>query len=375
MIQVENLVKRYGSYEAVSHLTFQMEDHGIYGFLGPNGAGKSTTMNIMTGYLGPTEGTVIIDGYDILEEPGEAKRRIGYLPELPPVYMDMTVEEYLRFAAGLKGIAHSARQGQIDEAVKKCDLGSVRFRLIQNLSKGYRQRVGLAQALLGMPGTLVLDEPMVGLDPKQIIEMRDLLRDLAREHTVFLSSHILSEIQAVCDYILILSHGKLVASDTPENLEARMCGTPSLVLDAGGSRTALEKVLDEFRSSFRTPYRIESLPAAAGNGAWHVTLEMRPGSEIREELFYALAERKCPLYSMRREATSLEEVFLELTGGGTDEANPRAASGRGGKRFGKEEDGTDGTAKIPFSQRLKDRLMETESGELADEEGEEDEES
>ena len=218
MIEVKNLVKKYGSHLAVDHLNFTVDTGQIYGFLGPNGAGKSTTMNIMTGYLGATEGEVLINGHNILEEPEAAKKCIGYLPEMPPLYTDMKVNEYLKFVAELKKIPKPERQEQIEKVMLMVKIMDVQDRLIKNLSKGYRQRVGLAQAILGYPEVIILDEPTVGLDPKQIIEIRDLIKSLKKKHTVILSSHILSEVSAVCDYVLIISHGKLVASDTPENL-------------------------------------------------------------------------------------------------------------------------------------------------------------
>ena len=218
MIEVNNLVKRYGDHTAVDHLSFKIEKGKIYGFLGPNGAGKSTTMNIITGYIASTEGTVSIDGHDILEEPEKARKCIGYLPEQPPLYFDMTVLEYMRFAADLKKIPKNKKNEMIEEVMDRVKITDMKNRLIKNLSKGYRQRVGLAQAILGYPDVIILDEPTVGLDPKQIIEIRDLIKDLRQKHTVILSSHILSEVSAVCDYVLIISHGKLVASDTPENL-------------------------------------------------------------------------------------------------------------------------------------------------------------
>ena len=228
MIEVKNLVKKYGNHLAVDHLNFTIEEGHIYGFLGPNGAGKSTTMNIMTGYLGATEGEVLINGHDILKEPEEAKKQIGYLPELPPLYMDMTVREYMEFAAELKKIPKEKRAESIDDVEKLVKIKDVEKRLIKNLSKGYRQRVGLAQAVLGFPEIIILDEPSVGLDPKQIIEIRELIRKLAKKHTVILSSHILAEVREVCDYIMIISKGKLVASDTPENLE-RYLGESGLI--------------------------------------------------------------------------------------------------------------------------------------------------
>ena len=222
MIEVQNLVKMYGDHTAVDHLSFRIEKGHIYGLLGPNGAGKSTTMNIMTGYLGATEGKVLIQGHDILKEPELAKKSIGYLPEQPPVYMDMTVREYLQFAAELKKIPKKEREKQMNDVIRMTGIREVENRLIQNLSKGYRQRVGLAQAILGFPEVIILDEPTVGLDPKQIIEIRELIRKLSKKHTIILSSHILAEIREVCDYIMIISRGKLVASDTPENLENRL---------------------------------------------------------------------------------------------------------------------------------------------------------
>ena len=204
MIEVKNLVKKYGDHTAVDHLSFTVEKGQIYGFLGPNGAGKSTTMNIMTGYLGATDGEVLINGHDILKEPEAAKKSIGYLPELPPLYMDMTVMEYLKFSAELKKIKKEDREQEIEKALKLVKLADVQDRLIKNLSKGYKQRVGLAQAILGFPEIIILDEPTVGLDPKQIIEIRELIRELAKEHTVILSSHILAEIREVCDYLSLI---------------------------------------------------------------------------------------------------------------------------------------------------------------------------
>ena len=230
MVEVTDLTTRYGDHTAVDHLSFKVEKGQIYGFLGPNGAGKSTTMNIITGYLAASEGTVTIDGHDVQQEPEEAKKRIGYLPELPPLYMDMTVEEYLRFAAELKKVPKAERNEQVKQVMDMTQIADMRGRLIKNLSKGYRQRVGLAQALLGSPEVLILDEPSVGLDPKQIIEIRELIRELAKEHTVILSSHILAEVREVCDHVMIISKGKLVASDTPDNLERLIEGEDTLEL-------------------------------------------------------------------------------------------------------------------------------------------------
>ena len=307
MIEVKDLVKKYGSHLAVDHLSFTLESGKIYGFLGPNGAGKSTTMNIMTGYLGATQGSVLIDGHDILKEPEEAKKHIGYLPELPPLYMDMTVQEYLEFAAELKKLPKEKRESDISEVMKLTRLQDVSDRLIKNLSKGYKQRVGLAQAILGFPEIIILDEPTVGLDPKQIIEIRELIRTLSKKHTVILSSHILAEVREVCDYILIISKGKLVASDTPENLELLRNGASSLELEVkAGPETA--------RAILSTIDDIDAMEMHSENeNLTRVKLETKNGADIREAIFYAFAEEKCPLLEMKTAKASLEDIFMELT--------------------------------------------------------------
>lgn len=307
MIEVKDLVKKYGSHLAVDHLSFTLESGKIYGFLGPNGAGKSTTMNIMTGYLGATQGSVLIDGHDILKEPEEAKKQIGYLPEFPPLYMDMTVQEYLEFAAELKKLPKEKRESDISEVMKLTRLQDVSARLIKNLSKGYKQRVGLAQAILGFPEIIILDEPTVGLDPKQIIEIRELIRTLSKKHTVILSSHILAEVREVCDYILIISKGKLVASDTPENLELLRNGASSLELEVkAASETA--------RAILSTIDDIDAMEMHSENeNLTRVKLETKNGADIREAIFYAFAEEKCPLLEMKTAKASLEDIFMELT--------------------------------------------------------------
>lgn len=243
MIEVTNLTKKYGNHVAVDNLSFKVEKGQIYGFLGPNGAGKSTTMNIITGYLAATSGHVVINGHDILKEPEEAKKCIGYLPELPPVYVDMTVGEYLQFVAELKKVPAKERKEQILKVMEMTDIADMEKRLIKNLSKGYRQRVGLAQAILGFPEVIILDEPMVGLDPKQIIEIRDLIRKLGKNHTVILSSHILSEVSAVCDHIMIIAHGKLVASDSPKGLQKLMGDEKEAQMVIKGSKEDLDKIV------------------------------------------------------------------------------------------------------------------------------------
>lgn len=241
MIEVNDLVKRYGTHTAVDHLNFHVEQGQIYGFLGPNGAGKSTTMNMLTGYLAATEGQIKINGYDISEEPQEAKRCIGYLPEIPPLYLEMTSREYLHFVAELKGVEPKQREEMLHRIMEQTQILEVQDRLIRQLSKGYRQRVGLAQALVGDPPVLILDEPMVGLDPKQIIEIRELIKSLGKKHTIILSSHILSEITSVCDHIMIISQGKLVASDTPENLGNYLTDSGMMELQVRGNKAACEK--------------------------------------------------------------------------------------------------------------------------------------
>ena len=312
MIHLENLVKKYGNHLAVDHLSFTIEKGKIYGFLGPNGAGKSTTMNIMTGYLGATEGTVKINGHDILKEPEVAKRSIGYLPEIPPLYTEMTVEEYLQFAAELKKIPKDQRDAQIEKVVQMAKLEEVKNRLIQNLSKGYRQRVGLAQAILGFPEIIILDEPTVGLDPKQIIEIRELIRNLAKQHTVILSSHILAEVREVCDYILIIANGKLVASDTPENLEKNIGSRGYIEVQSYASEDEMRLVLEDVGMIQSVEYSVES------QGDKQVTtaqIKTKENVDIREEIFCAFAERRMPLLTLMLMKNTLEDVFLELTQG------------------------------------------------------------
>lgn len=309
MIEVRHLTKRYGSHTAVSDLSFTIDNGNVYGFLGPNGAGKSTTMNIITGCLGATEGEALIDGHSIAEEPMKAKRLIGYLPEQPPLYLDMTAKEYLRFVAKAKGIPHREQAAQIAAVMDKTRIDDVQNRLMRNLSKGYRQRVGIAQALLGNPEVIILDEPTVGLDPKQMIEIRELIRELGKEHTMVLSSHILSEVQAVCGSIMIISGGKLVASDTPENLTALLAGTTTLKLEVKADEQQAREVMDHI----------------AGIADWQllpgeeetIRLDVQPEDklDLRETLFTAFAQAGRPILEMTRVRASLEDVFLELTSG------------------------------------------------------------
>ena len=305
MIEVKNLVKRYGDHCAVDHLSFTVEDGQVFGFLGPNGAGKTTTMNIMTGYLAATEGTVRIDGHDILEEPEAAKACLGYLPEIPPLYGDMTAEEYLRFCARLKRIPKKELEDQLQRVLTLTHLEDMAGRLVRNLSKGYRQRVGLGQAILGFPSTIILDEPTVGLDPKQVVEIRDLIRQLARDHTVILSSHILSEIRAVCDRVLIIRKGKFVACNTPEALEGKLSAGGALELEVRADADQAAAVLET----------VEGVTGCAvlGRTGGNARLSVSWDRDVREAVFYALADAQYPILEMRPRTASLEEAFLDLT--------------------------------------------------------------
>lgn len=308
MIKVENLVRRYGEHMAVDHLSFTVEEGKIYGFVGPNGAGKSTTMNVMTGYIAASSGTVTIDGHDVLREPLAAKASIGYLPEVPPLYAGMTVWEYLMFVAHLKRVPKREREEHVEEIMEQTGLQDKGERLIRNLSKGYKQRVGLAQALIHDPKVLILDEPMVGLDPKQIIEMRNLIKGLSGEHTVILSSHILSEISAVCDHIMIISKGKLVASGSPQELEEMMHKKAEVEVIVLGEQKQAQEVLSQMEEieSFRMEEGEET-----GSIVLHITA--KENTDIRKEISVALASFGMPILSMNRSEKSLEDIFLELT--------------------------------------------------------------
>ena len=308
LITINHLVKKYNQHVAVDDLTFQVEKGQIYGFLGPNGAGKSTTMNILTGYLAATSGEVLINGHDIMKEPEEAKKCIGYLPELPPLYQEMTVLEYLKFVAELKLIKKSDRAKQINEVMKLTKVEDVKDRLIHNLSKGYKQRVGLAQAILGYPEIIVLDEPTVGLDPKQIIEIRDLIKELGKKHTIILSSHILSEVSAICDKIMIISKGKLVACDTAEALIKLLNGSSETEVVVRGSKEKIEEVIKNLKAVKK--YRFETMKEA---GLYKVFNETPTDVDIREELFTALAENKLLMMELKLNEKTLEDIFLELT--------------------------------------------------------------
>ncbi|MCI8490567.1 MAG: ABC transporter ATP-binding protein [Lachnospiraceae bacterium] len=309
MIEISHLVKKYGNHTAVDDVSLTMEPGRIYGFLGPNGAGKSTTMNIVTGYLGATGGEVKINGFDILKQPEEAKKCIGYLPEIPPLYMDMSVEEYLNFAAELKALKKKLRKQYVAEAMELTMISDMKNRLIRNLSKGYRQRVGLAQAVLGYPEVIILDEPTVGLDPKQILEIRELIKKLGEKHTVILSSHILSEVSEVCDYIFIISKGKLVANDTTEHLLKQV--------ERGGRTLELLVRKDGARAEelLREQWAVEQIEISPGAEEDTVRLAFmaEEGTDIRNQLIKELVAADIPLLELKSAGKSLEDIFLELT--------------------------------------------------------------
>ncbi len=331
MIEVKNLVKRYGDFEAVRGVSFKIERGMIYGFLGPNGAGKSTTMNIITGCLAATEGEVTIGGNDIYEDPVAAKSMIGYLPEQPPLYMDMTPNEYLEFVGRAKGLSGEKLYKSIDRVIAKTGLTAYADRLIKNLSKGYKQRVGIAQAILGDPEIIILDEPTVGLDPRQIIEIRELIKELGRDHTVILSSHILTEISAVCDYVLIIAHGKVVASDTLENLTKKYEGKNYVDITARGDESRIRRIVDSI------PGVIEAEIDQGALGQMHVRIATDSKTDIRETLFFRFADAKMPILSMEYEEVTLEKVFLELTGDNNGKANVLNVEDKESARMSAEE--------------------------------------
>lgn len=309
MVEVKNLTKKYGTFTAVEDLSFSVDNGCIYGLLGPNGAGKSTTMNIMTGCLAATQGQVLIDGQDIFEDEIAAKRKIGYLPENPPLYPDMTVYEYLSFVGMAKGLKSGELKNRIDEVCASTGLEEKKQSLIKNLSKGFKQRVGIAQAIIAKPDVVILDEPTVGLDPIQITEIRDLIKQLGKEHTVIISSHILSEISAMCDYILIISHGKLVASDTPDTLYEKYASDDKLELTAKGDFNAISKALSSIE-------HVKSVTVTKGKGdndADRYVVLTDNGTDVREKVFAVLRDTECSILEMKLVTPTLEDVFLTLT--------------------------------------------------------------
>ncbi len=309
MIEVRNLTKNYGSKTAVNNISFKAEEGQVLGFLGPNGAGKSTTMNILTGYISSTEGQAFINGVDILEDPIKAKSFIGYLPEQPPLYYDMTVDEYLNFVYKLKKCT-LPRISHLNEICDIVKLNDVRKRLIKNLSKGYKQRVGFAQALVGNPKVLILDEPTVGLDPKQIIEIRTLIKKLGKNHTIILSSHILPEVQAVCDRIVVINKGRIVADDNAEALARNLSADHKLILHIEGGSEEVKKLLASVSDVERV-----FVGRQLDERVYEYHLEAKEGVDVRREVFKKLASRNYPILMMRSSELSLEEVFLKLTTG------------------------------------------------------------
>jgi ABC-2 type transport system ATP-binding protein len=316
VIEVDNLTKRYGRATAVDRISFVVKKGEILGFLGPNGAGKTTTMRILTCYLPPTEGTARVAGHDVFAEPMEVKRRVGYIPETPPLYTDMTVDTFLDFCAKIKGVPPSQRRARVDSAVEKCRVGDVRKTLIGRLSKGYRQRVGLAQAILHDPEVLILDEPTAGLDPKQIIETRDLIKGLGGEHTIILSTHILPEVSMTCGRVVIINKGKVVAEDTPENLTHRLRGAGTLRLEVRGDGAALAEALREVPGVMA----VRAHPAAGTASV--IDVEAAAGADVRAELARAAVQKGYDLLGLQQVGMSLEEIFLHLT---TTEAHAEAA--------------------------------------------------
>lgn len=308
MIEVTNLTKKYGQHTAVNSISFTVDDGEIIGFLGPNGAGKSTTMNMITGYISSTDGTVKVDGYDILEQPEQAKKRIGYLPELPPLYLDMSVEEYLTFVADLNGVKKSEKKKEVETVMEVTKITDMRKRLIKNLSKGYKQRVGLSQALIGNPDVLILDEPTVGLDPKQIIEIRSVIKNLGKKHTIILSSHILSEVSAICDRVIIINNGKIVASDTPENLSKRLTQSNCLNLRVKGNKQNIIAALKSIDNVENVKFK-----SVIENDTIDVLVEGKENTDIRETVFNIMAEHNYPILNMTSMDLTLEEIFLQVT--------------------------------------------------------------
>ena len=307
MIEVKNLTKRYGGVKAMDDISFTAESGEVVGLLGPNGAGKSTTMNIITGYLGATSGTVLIDGIDILENPKGAKAKIGYLPEIPPLYQDMTVRRYLEFIFDLKKV-RLPKKDHISEVMEIVKITDVSDRVIKNLSKGYRQRVGLAGALMGNPPVLILDEPTVGLDPKQIIDIRKLIKSLGKKHTIIFSSHVLSEVSAVCDRIVMINNGRIVADAKTEKLSETVSGGSVLILEADGSASAVSDAVSS----------VEGVKRVTKTAGQTYTIEYESGKDVRRGIFNALSKANCPILMMRPGGLTLEESFLKLTEGGED---------------------------------------------------------
>ena len=364
MIEAKGLVKRYDNHLAVDHLSFTIEKGHIVGFLGPNGAGKSTTMNMITGYISATEGTVTINGHDIYEEPQEAKKSIGYLPELPPLYQNMKVREYLLFVAELKGVARSEKKEMVEEIIKRVHLEEYANRLIKQLSKGYKQRVGLAQAIVGYPEVLILDEPTVGLDPLQIIEIRDLIKELAKEHTIILSSHIMQEISAVCDTVMIINKGKLLVNDKTENLSKYITVSKGLQMEVQGDKHVINETLKSIEEITKVVYKKteDGMPVA-------FTAYAEDGTDIRAKLFPALSAVNCQILTMKDEEMTLEDIFLQLTKNATEENAEAAVEETADAQAENEETAEEENEAIAAEETAAEETAAEESEAMAAEEG------
>lgn len=321
MIEVKNLSKKYGNKTAISDINFSVNDGEILGFLGPNGAGKSTTMNIITGYISSNEGTVTVDGDEIMENPIAVKSKIGYLPEQPPLYLDMTVKSYLSFLYDLKKVKLNKKQ-HIEEICKLVKIDDVYDRIIKHLSKGYRQRVGLAGALLGDPKLLILDEPTVGLDPNQIIEIRKLIKSLAQKHTIILSSHVLSEIQSVCDRVIVINKGKVVADDTTANLSIGLSSDNRLILTIEGDQETIVSTLENIQGVKKV-----NLGEEKGDSSREYIVDYDKNEDIRKTVFSCMAEIECPIVSMSNANMTLEDIFRKLTNEGSMENTNQNSGG------------------------------------------------
>ncbi len=358
MIEVKNLVKRYGNHTAVDHLSFTVDKGQILGFLGPNGAGKTTTMNIITGYISATEGTVTVNGLDVYEEPEAVKKMIGYLPEFPPLYPDMTVREYLNFVADLKKVAKSEKKQMIEEIMDSTMITPMAERLIKHLSKGYKQRVGLAQAIMGYPELIILDEPTVGLDPKQIIEIRELIKELSKKHTIILSSHIMQEVSAVCDTVMIIDRGKLILSDKPENLSTRMGATGGMKLSVKGDKAAIIEALKKVNRI----RKIKENPPVE-EGVVELSVFCNEKEDIREEVFHVLVNAGTTILEMQSLRMSLEDIFLKVT----NKETPTPIAQNTAPDFGDEESGETNIheeEKIAEGMRNQEEEVSSDAGDL-----------
>lgn len=320
MIEVRNLTKRYGSNRGVRNLSFTVDAGEVLGFLGANGAGKSTTMNMITGYKPPSEGEIIIDGVNITEDPISAKRKIGYLPEIPPLYPDLRVISYLRFVSELKGVKSKEREAHISEIMEQVRIADVKDRLIKNLSKGYKQRVGLAQALISDPDILILDEPTAGLDPKQIMEMRTLIKKLGGKHTIILSSHILAEVSMICEKVIILNKGEIAAIDTPENLANGMAHSERFLAKIRAAGDVITPIVNEIEGIIGIEEQISKDINEHNNGFYNYIIENEKSVDVKTPLFFALAKAGYPIHELRPLDMTLEDIFMQLTAEDSDEA-------------------------------------------------------